>query len=230
MRLTNNHIRFAGVLYLIIIAGGIFAQIFVLEPLIVHGNPVVTAENIIREEGLFRMGFTVHLVILLAAAAIIVILFLLFRNVNELLAYCMLIFNSISISIESISSLYLYEALLLIQGRPHMASIDGGYLQALAYQSLSYQSVGYDVALLFFGMVCILIGILILKSHFIPRFLGILMALAGLCYIVNSLVHFIAPGISGYLLPYILVPCFLGELAFGIWLVIKGRSPMAVSA
>ncbi len=215
--------QIAGLLYMIIIAGGIFAQLFVLEKLTVHGDPATTAANIIQNELLFRLGFVAHCIIILSALYLWAILYFLFRNTNPLLAICMLIFNVLSLSIESMSLLYQYEALLILKNGVRI-SVSPEEVHSLAYQTLSYQSVGYDLALLFFGVVCILAGFLIIKSKLFPWFLGILMAFAGGCYLVNSLTHFLVPHLSAYLLPYILVPCFLGELAFGLWLLIKGAN------
>ncbi len=125
-----------------------------------------------------------------------------------------------SIAIEGASLLYLFEPLVLLKSVSRFSAQDAGQLQTLAYAPLRLQSAGYDLALVFFGIFCIAIGALIWQSAFLPRVLGVLMAVAGLCYPINSFVHFLAPQHS--LFPYILLPCFLGELALCLWLMARG--------
>ena len=71
-------------------------------------------------------------------------------------------------------------------------------------------------------MFCVLIGYLIFRSTFLPRILGVLMAVAGVCYLINSFAIFLAPPLADRLFPYILVPCFVGELALALWLTVIG--------
>jgi hypothetical protein len=83
-------------------------------------------------------------------------------------------------------------------------------------------SIGYGVALAFFALYDIAAGYAILRSRFAPGFVGVLMILAGLCYLTNSFALFVAPGLAGALYPFILLPCFIGELAFALCLLIMG--------
>lgn len=212
--------RIAGVLYLIIIVGGIFAEMFVRERLVVHRDPAATAANILAHETLFRFGFAAHLIILLCALAVLSIFYQLLKRVNKNLALLMVFFNLLSIAIESVSLLGHYAPLILLKGTSHLGALNPEQLHALAYLPLRVQSVGYDLALVFFGFFCIWIGYLIFKSTFLPRILGVLMAIAGLCYLINSFVHFLAPQHS--LFPYILLPCFIAELSLCLWLLVVG--------
>lgn len=212
--------RIAGVLYLIIIAGGLFAEVFVLERLVVSGDPAATAANILSHEMLYRLGLTAHVIVLLSALTLLFILYRLLKHVNASLAQFMVFFNLVSIAIESASLLYLFEPLVLLKSVSRFSALDPGQLQALAYAPLRLQSAGYDLALVFFGIFCIAIGALIWQSTFLPRIVGVLIAVAGLCYPINSFVHFLAPQHS--LFPYILLPCFIGELALCLWLMAKG--------
>ena len=73
------------------------------------------------------------------------------------------------------------------------------------------------ITLVFFGLYCLLIGFLIFKSTFLPRILGVLMALAGLGWLT-----FLAPPLANALSPYVLVLGFLAELSLMLWLLVKG--------
>lgn len=221
-RSPQVYARIGGILYLIIIIGGIFTELGVLQELVVSRDPAATAANILAHETLYRSGIAAHAVILACSVTLFIILYHLFNRVNTTVALMLVAFNLVSLAIEGVSLVYLYEPLILLKGGSSMHALSTDQLQALAYIPLALQSVGYDLALIFFGIVCIAIGYLIVTSTFLPRILGGLMVLAGVCYLINSFVHFLAPHLSGYLLSYILLPCFIGELALCLWLMVKG--------
>jgi hypothetical protein len=94
----------------------------------------------------------------------------------------------------------------------------------MALLTLKAHSVGFGIALAFFGLSCIVLGYLIFNSGFLPRVLGILMTLAGACYLINSFTLLISPALASILL---LLPAFVGELSFALWLTIKGVNETA---
>jgi hypothetical protein len=88
--------------------------------------------------------------------------------------------------------------------------------------ALKIQTQGYAIGLVFFGFYCIIIGYLIFKTSYIPKLLGILYALAGLSYILNSFIMFLSKDFDNPFFPYILFPAFIGEFSVTLWLLIKG--------
>jgi hypothetical protein len=90
-------------------------------------------------------------------------------------------------------------------------------LQALALLFLRLHAQAYNSSLVFFGFYCLLIGYLIFRSTFLPRILGVLMAIAGLGWLT-----FLSPPLADYLSPYILAPGVLGEGSLTLWLLVKG--------
>jgi Domain of unknown function (DUF4386) len=94
-------------------------------------------------------------------------------------------------------------------------------LQALARAFASLHHTGYFIGLVFFGFHCLLLGYLLYRSTFFPRFLGVLLALAGASYLVNSFVGLLAPDLQQLLSPWIFVPA-LGELVLVIRLIVAG--------
>lgn len=212
--------RIAGFLYLIIIAGGLFAQVFVLDRLVVRGDPSASVTNILEHEMLFRSGFVVHIIILLCALGVLSVLFQLFKRVNTDLAVLMVFFNLVSITIEAVSILGHYAPLVILKNAHIRSTIPSDHVEALVTLSLRLQSVGYDLGLIFFGFFCIVVGYLIVRSALLPGTIGVLMVIAGVCYPVNSFIHFLAPQHS--LFPYIVIPCFVAELLLCLWLLVKG--------
>ena len=213
--------RIAGFLYLLIIAGGIFAQVFVRERLIVGGDATATADNLLQHATLYRMGFGVHLFYLLCATVLAVILYDLLRRVSAALALLALCFDLVAIAVEGIHLLHHLAPLLLLTDSG-LAGMAPEQLHAMAYAQARLFAFGFGISLVFFGGFCIVTGVLIYRSCFLPRTLGVMMGIAGVCYLVNSFALFLAPPLASLLFPWILMPCLLAELSLALWLLVKG--------
>jgi hypothetical protein len=213
--------RIAGALYLIIIAGGVFAEVLVRQQVFVFGDPAATARNILEHELRYRLGFATHLFYLACALPLALILYDLFKRVDGTFAKLALLFNLAAITIESVNLLNHFAPLHLLTAKG-LSAFSDQQLQALAYTSLRLFASGFGVSLVFFGFFCLLAGRLIFRSGFLPRTLGVLMAVAGLCYLINSFSVFIAPGFAARLFPYILLPSLIAELALALWLLVRG--------
>jgi hypothetical protein len=103
-----------------------------------------------------------------------------------------------------------------------LSIFNAGQQQALALMFLELRAQGFDICLVFFGFYCILIGYLIFRSTFLPKILGVLMAIAGLGYLINSFATFLSPAFAIHLIPYVLAPGLLGEGSLTVWLLAVG--------
>lgn len=211
--------RIGGALYLIIIAAGVFAEVFVRSRLIVPADAAATATNILAHRTLFRLGIAADLSTFLSAIVVTVILYALLKQVNENLALLMLLFNLAQDAIGGMNGLNTYRALQLLNGAEYLKVFSPEQLQAMALLALKAHAVGFGIALMFFGPSCIALGYLIFKSGFLPRVLGILITIAGACYLINSFTLILSPPLASIL---ILVPAFIGELSLALWLTVKG--------
>lgn len=214
--------RLAGLCYLIVIVTGLFSEVFVRQALLVHGDALATAKNIVEQESLFRLGFTADLVNFLIGLPCIVIFFLFFRQLNKPLALLALFLVIIQTAIIALNLVNQLSPLLLLRGDAYLDVFSSAQLAALAVHALKLQSQGYAIGLCFFGFYCLVIGYLIMVSALVPRVLGFLYALAGLCYLINSFTMFLSKGFANPLFPYILMPCLVGELSLTLWMLIKG--------
>jgi hypothetical protein len=213
--------RVAGVLYLVIIAGGLFAEAFVRDQLIVGGDAAATARNILDHALLYRLGFAVHLFYLACALALAVILYDMFRRVSSSLALLALCFDVVSIAIEAGNLLNQFAPLRLLTDAG-LSGLDAGQLHAMAYAHVRLFASGFGLSLVFFGFFCLATGTLIYRSTFLPRALGVLMVVAGGCYLFNSFAVFLSPGLAARLFPWILLPCLIAESLLALWLTVKG--------
>jgi Domain of unknown function (DUF4386) len=214
--------RIAGLSYLMVIAGGLYAEVFVRGSLLVPGDAAATARAIGANETLWRWGVAVHLLYLVPAIVTNVLICGLFRAVEPTLARLALVFSVAGVMIEAASLLHLYVPLAMLEESGALTALGEGQRQALSYLAVGLFDTGFGFALLFFAGFCVLIGTLILRSRLIPRVIGAMMILAGLCYVVNTLALILSPALSDRLVPEILLPIGLAELSLALWLAVKG--------
>jgi len=214
--------RIGGVFYLIIIIVGLFGEAFVRDRLIVSGDATATAVNIMAHESLWRFHIATELFLLICAIALLLILFVLLRPVSRDLALLAVFINLVSIGIEAASTMYLLEALFPLGNAGYLKAFAPEQLYASATLSLKSHGYGFGVSLLFFGCFCVIAGYLIFKSRYLPRTIGVLIQIAGVCYLTNSFALIVAPGVASRLSPAILVPAFIGETSLCLWLLVKG--------
>ena len=214
--------RIAGLLYLMVIAGEIFAEGVVRGSLIVQGDAAATAQAIAASESLWRWGLAVHLLYLVAALVVNVIVYGLLKPVQATLARVALVCAMVGLAIEAVTLRHLLVPLVMVEEGGALAALGEGQRQALAYLAVRLFASGWGFALLFFSGFCVLVGVLIWRSRLIPRVIGAMMIVAGVCYLVNSVALILSPGLSNLLVPWILLPCFLGELSLALWLMVKG--------
>ena|SRR2546422_3918845 len=214
--------RIGGLLYLVIIVIGIFGEAFVRDRLVVSGDAGATAANIRSMESLWRFHIAGELFLLICALVLLVILFVLLRPVSRDLALLAAFFNLVSIGLEAASALYLLGALFPLGNAEYLKAFAPEQLYAMASLSLKSHSHGFGVSLIFFGCFCLITGYLIFKSGYLPKAVGVLMGIAGLCYLTNSFALILAPAVASQLFPAILLPAFVGEASLCLWLLVKG--------
>jgi hypothetical protein len=210
--------RIAGVFYLLTILTRMFVEIFVRNRLVVSDDAAATATNILAHESLWRWGFAADIIAFASYIALTALLYELFKPVNRSLSLVAAFFSLAAAVVQAISSLFHLAPLFLLGGAPYLRAFTVEQLQALALVFLRLRAAAYhNIGLVFFGLYCLLVGILILKSTFLPRILGVLMALAGLSYVL-----FLSPPLVRSLQSYILVFPGVGQISLCLWLLVIG--------
>jgi hypothetical protein len=174
---TNPRItaRMAGILSLMTIAGGIFAQGFVSDRLISYSDAAVTANNILANRPLFEISFTVYLIEMACQIASVALFYILLSPVSRNIALVAAFIDLSGSIIKTMSRLfYIVPLFVLSSGAPALSAFNAGQLRALALLLLKINDRGAGLALGFFGVSGVLSGYLIFKSGFLPRALGIL--------------------------------------------------------
>lgn len=214
--------RAGGALYLILIVLGAVAQALVRDKLIVPGDASATASNIVATEPLWRLGVVFEFISLICVTALAMIYFVLLRPVSRELNLFATFLRLVGIAVQAVAVLNLVGALLPLGDAPYLKAFTPGQLQAMMSLAIRAHAYGFGLALLIFGSCFLVHGLLIMRSGFLPRILGILIEIAGLCYMANSLVLFLAPALEDRIFPAILLPSFIGEASLCLWLLIKG--------
>ncbi|MFI4973646.1 MAG: DUF4386 domain-containing protein [Caulobacterales bacterium] len=212
--------RIAGALYLSVILLGGFAEIGVRQGLVVAGDPVATALAIKSHEAFFRLGFAAEVMTNVIAVPVTLIIYRLLVPAGPFLALLAVVLDLTQNTINAVNAWTQFAPITLLGASPDLAAIPPAELAALARLALKWHDVGFAIGLTFFGFALVIEGALIFRSKYFPQWLGLLYALAGVCYLINSFANFLAPSLP--IFPYILFPCLIGEAAFCLWLLVVG--------
>jgi hypothetical protein len=213
--------RLAGFLYLIVIVGGAFAEAYVRGRLIVAGDAMATAQNIQAHQVLYRWGFMVELFYCVCNVPLVLILYRLLKIVNRPVASMMLVLSLLANALESVSLLADCAPLILFGQANALHALSTDQIGALAYLSVQLFEQGFAISLIFFGVSCLMMAYLIVHSNFLPRILGVLLAIEGVGYLVNSVSLFLDPAVHAKVFPYFAATA-AAEVALCLWLMIAG--------
>ncbi len=229
MSSTKNPGRFAGLLYVLFSIPGFFAMIYVPSKLILHGNATATANNIAPNETLFRLGIAAQLICQVGFIFVALALYHLLKGVNQRHASLWVILVVVAIPIAFLNELNSIAALVLIRGADFLSLFEKPQRDALAMLFLSLHREGIGVVEMCWGLGFFPLGLLVYRSRFLPRFLGVWLAIDGLAYVIMSLTGILLPQYLDKVFTYS-QPAFFGEVAFMLWLSIKGARPPALDA
>lgn len=213
--------RIYGAIGLFGIAAGFFDIGYIHDHIMVAGNAAGTVHNLVTYQAMFRSGIALHLIMVLLNVLGEVLAFYIFRRVNRLLATMALCCGLVAASIEGLDMLGSILPLQIASGHA-FGAFSAAQLDALSYLSLQLQHTGLLLSFLFWGLDEILAGYLIFRSGFLPRTLGVLLAISGLVYLADPLLTFGAPAIAAPLFPAALALCLPGEFLSALWMATVG--------
>ena len=222
-RMSIASVRLTGLLYLLVIICAGFSQGYVRGTLVVSGDALATANNILNNEALFRLGLTTDVIAFLVDAIISVMFYQIFRPYGKTLA---LVSSALRLlahpAIASLNLLNHYMALQVTGGAEFMSVFSEAQLQSLSLMFMEAHRYGYLIAGVFFGLHCLLLGIQIHRSNVVPRIFGILMIGAALGYLMESFGDFNFPGNEAWLALVVGMTAALGEVSLTFFMLIKG--------
>jgi len=230
MKATNNPGRVAGFLYLSLTIAAPFRLIYIPSTLFVRGNATATASNIAAHESLFRLGIVSDLFCGTILIFLLLALYRLFKGVDQNQAVLMVVLGGLMpATIDFLNVLNDAAALMLVRGADFLSVFEKPQRDALAMLFLRVHHQEIVAAEILWGLWLFPLAVLVLRSGFLPRFLGVWLIVNGFAYLAMSAAGLFLPQYED-LVSNIAFPALLGEMAFMLWLVIKGAKPPALSS
>jgi uncharacterized protein DUF4386 len=213
--------RMAGACQLIEALTATFGQVIVLNRLAVDGNAAATAANIVGHERLFWAGFASSLIGVVFHVAWAFLLYDLFKYVNRRISLFATFVILVGCAVQALAIVFYITPLFVLAGSSSFSAFTTDQLQGLAFLLLRLNGSAFNIYLVFFGLWCVLTGFLIFRSSFLPRVLGVLLAISGSAWMM-----YLWPPLANRLfMPYIAGASALGEIPLELWLLV-----MAVNA
>ncbi len=221
MHPTDKAARIAGATYLLLLVAPL-RLIYIPSALFVRGNATATANNIAAHELLFRLGIVGDLFTGTMVIFVMLALYRLFKGVDQSLATLMVILGGLMVTpIYFLNSLNDAAALLLVRGADFLSVFEKPQREALAMLFLRLHHQGVVVNEIFWGLWLLPLAFLVIRSGFLPRFLGVWLIINGFAYVITSFTGLLLPQYES-MVSNITFPALLGELAFMLWLLIRG--------
>lgn len=213
--------RIAGVLYLLITVLSIPVHFLIPSQLIVAGDAAATATKIMASAGLFRLGIGTELVLLLTEIVLSVLLYVLLKPVNKTLSLVAAASRLAMTTIHGANLLTHFIVVLLLSGAGYLTVFQPDQLQALGMVFLNAYDFGFTIGIVFLFLHALILGYLIFRSGYFPKILGVLFVIASVGYLIDSFSNvLIANYKTGPV--YLALPIAIAEIAFPLWLLIKG--------
>jgi uncharacterized protein DUF4386 len=216
---VQTYARIAGVLFLLSVAAGAFGEFYVPSRLVVSGDATATARNIHAFNSLFRMGFASYLVEAVCDISLSLLLYVLLRPVHKYLALLAAFFGLVSTALFAVAELFYFAATLILGGADYLKTFSPDQLNTLALLSLKLYGYGSGIFMVFYGVASILRGYLIFRSGYLPKALGVLLALGGLGFVMKNFALVLAPA---YASDGLLLPMSVAGVSLTVWLLVKG--------
>jgi hypothetical protein len=231
MTTLSRNARIAGLLYLTLLTAPL-RLIYIPSKLFVTGNAAATASNIAAHQTLFRLGILSDLFTAVMAIFLTLALYRLFKGVDQFLAAMVVVLGALMVTpIYFLNTLNDAATLLLVRGADFLSVFDQPQREAMAMLFLRLHHHGVVVNEVFWGLWLLPFGLLVYKSRFLPRILGVWLVLNCFAYLAQSVTGIMWPQYEDAVANYAF-PVMFGELAIMLWLIVMGakeRQPLAAA-
>jgi hypothetical protein len=230
MNSTRNPGRVAGLWYLLLVLVGPLRLVYIPSKLFVAGNAPATVNNIAAHEWLFRLGIVGDLVCGVILIFLVLAFYRLFKGVDQYLAVLVVILGGVMPAlINFVSVVNDAGALMIARGADFLSVFDKPQRDALVMLLLHLRDHQNTAAEILWGLWLLPLAILVYRSRFLPRFLGVWLVINGFAYVILSFTGLLLPQYQNKVF-LISQPALVGEIALMLWLVIKGVKPPALAA
>lgn len=223
---TPDAARVTGLLLVVMAVAAGFAEVGVRAALIVPEDAAATARNVLSAEPLFRKGLVGSLIAFLLDIPVSVLLYVLLRPVDRTLALLSTAFRLVYTAVVGANLIHYLGTLLILQDAAVQAVFAPRQVQALALLFMNLYKHGFSLALVFFGLHLVLLGILLCRARAFPKVLGALVVSAGCAYLLDGSTLFLAPAVNARIAKLLAIPATF-EILLAIWLLVKGARAFA---
>jgi hypothetical protein len=229
MNWTKNPGRVAGFLYLLLLAAPL-RLIYIPNTLFVRGDATATANNIAAHETLFRFGIASELFTAVALILLVLAFYRLFEGVNRTHAVLVVILGGVMPAlINFVNVVNDAAALILVLGADFLTVFDKPQRDALAMLFLRLHGQQTTAAEILWGLWLLPLALLVYRSRFLPKFIGVWLIINGLAYLATSFAGLLWPHYES-MVANVTLPALFGELALMLWLIVKGVPKRALAA
>ncbi|MBI2841104.1 MAG: DUF4386 domain-containing protein [Acidobacteria bacterium] len=222
--------KVAGFLYLFTMAISVFSESYVRGRLIVRGDAVQTAKNIVASERLFRISVAADLFMIAGVVVLVWTLYVVLKPINSNVALLAAFLRLVGDSIAAATIFNSFVALRLLSGADFLQAFDTEQMQVLARLFISGQGAGMGIAFLFLGLGSTVFSYLWFKSRYIPRALAAWGIFSSLLLAIGTLLFVVYPGLAAVVGLVYMVPMGIYEVGLGLWLLVKGIQPPIVES
>ncbi len=212
--------RVAGVLYLLLAITSIFGLVYVPSKFIVPQDSLATINNIMTSPLTFRAGIISNLLYLIVFVFLVLSFYNLFKNVHKKHALLMVALVLVAIPVAFINELNKFAVLVILENG--LEAFEPARLHTMGQLFLNFYEYGSYMVMLFWGLWLFPLGLLVIKSKFIPSVLGYLLIIGCFGYVISSFIFLLSPYYGRIVFPIATIPSAISEVSMILWLLTKG--------
>lgn len=214
--------RTAGVFYLVVAVLGAWAHGYVRGQVYVPGDAAATANNVVENASLVRLGFAADVVQAALMLFVVMALYVLLQHVNKTVAQMMVMFVVVSVAITCLNMVFQLGSVLVAENPAYAAAFEAQGSDGLVLLLLDLQHSGYLIAQIFFGLWLFPLGFLAYRSGMFPRTIGVLLMSGTVAYLADAMLQFLAPGVAATTAMALIPVVIVAEVSMLGYLLIKG--------
>lgn len=222
MKSPKRSARIAGLLYLFIFIGAGLSYGYVQANILEPGDAAATARNITAAGWMFRLCVAAGILAFVCDIAVAAIFYMLLKPVSSTLSLMAAFFRLAQTAILGLNLIWLLLALNVVSGTGQLTVPGAEQQQGMALLFINAFQWGFDIAMVFFGMHCLLLGWLFYRSAYFTKWLGVLITLAGITYLADSFTKFLLPQYGEMTALVVGITAIVAELCLAVWLLVKG--------
>jgi hypothetical protein len=216
---VQKYARIAGILFLMSLVAGGFGEAYAPSKIVVSGDAAATVANIKNFQFIYRVGFAAFLIESLCDITLALLLYALLKPVNKYLSLLAAFFGLIATATFACAELFYFAPLVILRSDSYLNAFSSAQLNTLVLLTLKFSLSAGMLTTVYYGMGWLVRSYLMFRSGYLPKFLGVLMAIGGGGFVLRNFLLILAPAYAFDVFLMLMMP---GALIMTGWLIIKG--------